>query len=167
MQLPTVSVVVPCYNAEAFVGRAVASALAQTAPPLEVICVDDGSTDGTSGVLGALERARPDVVRVVRQPNGGAPAARNRGLAEARGDYVEFLDADDEIGPDKLARQIALAESERGDFVAASYRCRYPDGRSATRSVEPGNPWVRLLQKGLGITSSNLWRRSAVEAVGG
>src|SRR5690606_32136288 len=97
--LPAVSVVVPCYNVEGFVRRAVESAAAQTHRPLEIICVDDGSTDGTLGVLRELEAEHPGLVRVLAGPNGGAPAARNRGLKEARGEYVQFLDADDELAP--------------------------------------------------------------------
>ena len=163
---PTVSVVVPCYNVAPWVERAVGSALAQTAPPLEVICVDDGSTDGTLGVLRALEAGHPERVRVLTGPNGGAPAARNRGLAEARGAYVQFLDADDELGADKLSAQVAIAEREGADLVAGAYR-RVAKGEEDHKAVEHGNPWVQLLRGQLGITSSNLWQRSAVEAVGG
>ena len=163
----SVSVVVPCYNVERYVERAVASALAQTAPPADVVCVDDGSTDGTLGVLRRLERAHPERVRVLAGPNGGAPAARNRGLAEARGVYVQFLDADDEIGPDKLAGQVAVAERAGADLVVGAYHHVLLDG--SERAARPGGrgPWLDLLEQRLGITSSNLWRRAAVEAVGG
>lgn len=161
----SVSVVVPCYNAEGHVERAVRTALRQSHPPTEVICVDDGSTDETLGVLRSLERSHR-VVRVLAGPRRGAPAARNWGLAEATGSYVQFLDADDELDEGKLEAQVALLE--RGaDFVAGGYRHRRLDGHMAAVVAEPGNPWVRLLQKRLGITSANLWRRSAVEAVGG
>ena len=163
----SVTVVVPCYNVAACVGRAVASALAQTDPPTEVICVDDGSTDGTLAVLRDLEASHPEGIRVLTGPNGGAPSARNRGLAEARGTYVQFLDADDELYPDKLGTQAALAERTGADFVAGGYR-RVRGGAEEHRT-EPdgGSPWVALLRGRLGITSANLWRRTAIKAIGG
>lgn len=163
----TVSVVVPCYNAEAFVAEAATSALGQTVAPVEVLCVDDGSTDGTLGVLRRLEADHP-AVRVMTGPNGGPSAARNRGLAEATGDYVQFLDADDLLAPTKLEHQLALAEavSEPPDLIAASHRHRWDDGEEEVRDVGH-DPWVSLVESRLGITSSNLWRREAVLDVGG
>jgi len=89
-----VSVVIPCYNQARFLARAIESALAQTLPGLEVIVVDDGSTDDTATVAERFDR-----VRYHRQNNSGVAAARNTGLARARGDFVIFLDADDELLP--------------------------------------------------------------------
>jgi GT2 family glycosyltransferase len=97
-----ISVVIPAYNQGAFLAEAVSSALAQTHPDVEVIVVDDGSTDDTPAVLRAFAD-RPNVT-VIRQPNAGLPAARNRGLAAARGAYVCFLDSDDAILPAHLER---------------------------------------------------------------
>src|SRR5690625_4558810 len=105
---PNISVIIPCYNAEEYVRDAIASVLAQTYQPLEVICVDDGSTDGTLGVLRSLEAEHSDIMRVLAGPNGGAPVARNRGLAAARGDYIQYLDTDDLLVPEKLAHQAGL-----------------------------------------------------------
>ena len=102
----TVSVVIPCYNREGILGRAIRSALAQTVPPLEIVVVDDGSTDGSADVA----RGFGGCVRVIEQPNGGAAAARNRGIEAARGDWIAFLDSDDEWHPEKLALQLAAAE---------------------------------------------------------
>jgi glycosyltransferase involved in cell wall biosynthesis len=101
---PTVSVVVPCYNAAAFLEESLGSALAQTYPPLEVIVVDDGSTDDSATVAAALGPR----VRVIRQDNRGESAARNRAIDEARGEWVAFLDADDVWRPTKLERQVAM-----------------------------------------------------------
>lgn len=102
-----VSVVIPCYNAERYLARAVESVLAQTRPADEVIVVDDGSTDGSA----ALARGFGGTVRAVSQPNGGVAVARNQGLALARGRWVAFLDADDEWFPHKLERQVAALEA--------------------------------------------------------
>lgn len=102
MTEPLVSVVVPAYNAEAFVETSVGSVLAQSFRDFELIVVDDGSTDGTSSRV----RAYGDRVRLLGQQNRGVSAARNRGIAYARGRLVAFLDADDAWKPTKLERQL-------------------------------------------------------------
>lgn len=101
----TVSVVIPCYNRAHILGRAVESALRQTVSPHEIIIVDDGSQDNSAEV--ARQFGAP--VRVICQENAGAAAARNRGLAEATGEWIAFLDSDDEWATDKLERQFAAA----------------------------------------------------------
>ncbi len=101
--MPKFSIIIPCHDAERHVGAAIRSCLAQSATDLEVIVVDDGSTDGSAEVIEA-SRADPRVV-VIRQANAGVGAARNAGLRAARGDYLNFLDADDVLGPTKLERQ--------------------------------------------------------------
>lgn len=101
---PLVSVVVPCFNAERWLGAALDSALAQTWAPLEVIVVDDGSTDGSVDVA----RSFGDRVTVLTGPNQGPSAARNRGLGVARGEHVQFLDSDDLLLPTKIAACLAI-----------------------------------------------------------
>lgn len=107
MTAPTVSVVMPAYNAAGFVRRAVDSVLAQTWADLELLVVDDGSTDGTQGVLASYG----DKLHLLAQPNAGPAAARNHGLQRTRGEYVAFLDADDHWHPRKLERQLQLMQS--------------------------------------------------------
>ncbi len=101
---PTVSVIVPVYNGEQFLAEAVASVRAQNYAPLEIIIVDDGSTDGTAEVA----RGLGDDIQYVYQPNAGPAAARNRGVRLARGELIAFQDADDLWVDDKLAWQLAL-----------------------------------------------------------
>ena len=103
----TVSCVIPAYNAERYLERAVTSVLEQSRPPEEVIVVDDGSTDGT----GALLAAYGSRLRVMRQANSGPAAARNTGIRMAAGEIICFQDADDEWHREKLAKQLALFDS--------------------------------------------------------
>lgn len=102
--MPLVSVVIPAYNAGPFLGEALDSVFAQGYADLEVIVVDDGSTDNTREVA----ESYGDRIRYIRQDNAGASAARNRGIREAKGDFVAFLDADDLWVPSKLQKQLEL-----------------------------------------------------------
>ena len=104
---PAVSVVIPAYNAERFIGEAVNSVLEQTYRDFEVIVVDDGSTDKTAEVVKTCEE-----VRYLYKENGGTASARNRGVEASRGHYVAFLDADNLWEPEKLEVQIALFERQ-------------------------------------------------------
>jgi glycosyltransferase involved in cell wall biosynthesis len=101
-----VSVVMPAFNAGRFIAQAIESVLAQTYPHYEIVVVDDGSTDNTAEVT----RPYLGQVRYIRQANSGPSRARNRGIQEASGSYIAFLDADDVWRPNKLERQIALME---------------------------------------------------------
>ena len=118
---PLVSVIVPSYNVERFLPDAVASVRRQMWKELELIIVDDGSTDGTAE-LAARFAAEDPRVRVVRKPNGGPSSARNAGIAAARGELVCFLDADDMLLPEKINRQVAFLEFFPGcDLVYSDY----------------------------------------------
>ena len=166
----TISAVVPCYNVVGTVEEAVQSILRQTQLPDEAILINDGSTDETGAVLDRLQAAHPSLIRVVHTENGGAPAARNVGLALATGAYIQFLDADDILHTDKLERQRALIRSEEAppDLIVAPYIRRRPGAPDRTIAPEEGfDPWVALAQSRLGITGSNLWRKAFVQQVGG
>lgn len=102
------SVIVPVYNREHIVPRALDSILAQTYEPLEIIAIDDGSTDGSRRVLEDYSHRYPGVVRVVGQSNAGPAVARNTGLRRARGEYIAFLDSDDIWVQNKLELQVPL-----------------------------------------------------------
>jgi glycosyltransferase involved in cell wall biosynthesis len=99
-----VSVVIPCYNAERYIARAIESVLAQTRPADEIIVVDDGSTDSSADVI----RRYGNRVRRAYQENAGVAVARNAGIGLARGRWIAFLDADDEWFPEKLERQLGV-----------------------------------------------------------
>ncbi len=102
MNAGRISVVMPVFNGERFLGEAIESILAQDDSPLEILVVDDGSTDGSA----AVAQSFGGPVRVIRQANAGHVVARNRGILAARGEYVATLDADDLFSPDKFALQV-------------------------------------------------------------
>ncbi len=106
----TVSIITPCYNGARYLRETLASAAGQTRPPLEIIVVDDGSTDDSADIAETFGAP----VRVIRQPNQGESVARNRGLIEARGTHVLFLDADDLIAPEALQRMAVTLEGRPG-----------------------------------------------------
>jgi len=106
----TVSVITPCYNGSAFLATTLRSVLSQTQPPLEIIVVDDGSTDDSV----AIAEAFGPPVRVLRQPNQGESVARNCGIAEATGTHVLFLDADDLLAPEALEHLIRALDGRPG-----------------------------------------------------
>lgn len=110
-----ISIVIPAYNRAFCVGEAVESCLRQTSPPQEVIVVDDGSTDGTTGVLARFG----DRIRVLQQRNAGVSAARNAGILAARGDWVIPLDSDDELLPGTIAHYQAILSESPGVVAVA------------------------------------------------
>ena len=116
--IPTISVVIPCYNAESFLRETIDSALSQTHPPKEVIVVNDESTDGSA----AIAESYGPPVRVIHQRNQGETASRNTGMAAATGDWIALLDADDLWVPNKLERQLAALKDAPEDIV-----CVYSD----------------------------------------
>ena len=138
MSEPVISVIIPLYNKEREIEGTLRSVLAQTRRPDEIIVVDDGSTDGSAAKVEAL---RAPLVRLVRQPNAGECAARNRAIAEARGEYVALLDADDEWEPGFLEEIAALIGRYPGcglyctGFRIVSHDGIFPAEGPATRGV--------------------------------
>lgn len=121
MSSPKISVIVPVYNAGAYLVRCVDSILTQTEQDLELILVDDGSTDG-SGALCDSYAAGDARVRVIHKRNEGVSQARNDGLQAARGDYLAFADGDDFLEPDMYARLLAVREETGCDAVYCGFR---------------------------------------------
>ncbi|MEV0663225.1 glycosyltransferase family 2 protein [Actinomadura luteofluorescens] len=172
MRQPLVSVIVPVYQCRDTVGGALESVFAQTLPAerVEVIAVDDGSTDGGGELLDELARAH-ERLTVVHQPNsGGAGAPRNRGLELASGTFVFFLDADDRLGPEALERMTAMAERNGTDIVLGKQVGT--GGRKAPkvfdRSIERTHvfdPDCDLFGR-MSMAALQLFRRSLVERAG-
>lgn len=118
---PVVSVVMPAYNAGRTLAEAVDSVLAQTFQNWELILLDDGSRDGTASIARSYTRADPRIRYEANPGNLGAAASRNRGVSLARGSWIAFLDSDDVWRPEKLARQLKLAEQTGAQLLYTSY----------------------------------------------
>lgn len=166
---PLVSVIVPTFNRAQLVERAARSVLEQTYADVELLVVDDGSTDDTSLRLAALSDRR---LRVIGQPNGGVARARNRGLAEARGRYIAFLDSDDWWRPEKLSHQVAALEAapSRAGLCHTAVEIRsdaaFIERRPATAQGRVFEPLL-LNNNVHAPTSSGVIRREVFDAVGG
>lgn len=164
----SVSVIIPTYNAAEFLSLAIESAIKQSQPPLEIILIDDGSTDETPGIA----RGFGDSVRYIRQANQGVSSARNRGLAMARGEWVAFLDADDQFLPGKLERQLAVARQKPELDIVHSGWVLVDEAGKTLDVVEPWKDAPRLdletwlLWKPV-FPGALLMRTEAVRKVGG
>jgi glycosyltransferase involved in cell wall biosynthesis len=169
-----VSILIPCFNAERWIGQAIESALLQTHASTEIIVVDDGSSDGSLDVIKRFGKR----IRWESGPNRGANAARNQLLALARGLWLQYLDADDYLLPDKIERQIAFLDAHPGADIIYSpislvfnyYGARGLAGWERGYIVpipEPRDPWILLVREHLPQTGGPLCRKSAIKAVGG
>lgn len=187
MSRPRVSVIMIFYNAERFLDEAIGSVVGQTHESWELLLVDDGSTDGSRRIAERYADKHPERICCLEHPgrvNRGMSAARNRGLREARGEYIAFLDADDVWSPEKLERQVAILDAQpEAAMVVGLTEWWYswsglpgpphdfvPDpGVEADRLIPPPEFLVRfLLAEGISpCTCSVLLRREPVDAVGG
>jgi glycosyltransferase involved in cell wall biosynthesis len=169
MNSPSVSILIPAYNAERWVGEAIESALSQTYPEKEVLVHDDGSTDGTQRIV----RSFGGRVRWGAGPNRGANTARNALTRLASGDWLQYLDADDYLLPEHVARQVEAAQAApQADVVFSPLTDEHwKDGQVVGREVqpvpEPREPNYLLARWGLPGTHGMLFRREAVLRVGG
>lgn len=164
-----ISVIIPCYNCADTINRSVDSVLRQAYQNTEVILVNNNSTDNTHLLLRDYESAFPNKICVYNESKKGAPAARNCGLDKAKGEWIQFLDADDELLPDKLKIQYELAVVGKADVIAGNCLLKYNINGKVTdvvRQVQQ-DAWKGLITSNLGITSSNLWRKEALVNVKG
>ncbi len=138
MRKGLVSTIIPVYNRPKMLQEAVASVLGQTYRPIEIIIVDDGSTDETPQVVDALARAHPDEIQVVHSNNSGPGIAREKGRQLARGEFIQYLDSDDLLLPGKFSLQVKGLKHNGDCGVAYGMtRYRYGDGEVET------SPWKR------------------------
>ena len=167
-----VTTIIPVFNRPEMVRIAVESVLQQTYRPIEIVLVDDGSTDDTPTVLAALQRQHPDEVRVLHQANAGPGAARERGRRAAKGAYIQYLDSDDWLLPNKFADQVAaLQQAPHCSIAYGTARLVAADG---TLLAEPSRRTAELhsqlfpllLQERWWHTHTPLFRRSISDAAG-
>jgi glycosyltransferase involved in cell wall biosynthesis len=159
-----VSIVVPCHNSARYLRETVESATAQTLADLEVVLVDDGSTDGTRSLAAELARSDGERVRLVCQDNRGVSAARNRGILEARGRYVLPLDADDLIDARMLEEAVAMLEASPAISIVYTDRADFGD---VERTCPAGAFELPRLAYFNQIGYCSLFRRSLWEELGG
>lgn len=160
----SVSVIIPVYNGKRFLAEAIRSVLDQTLPPAEIIVVDDGSTDDSAAIAARVALPPTTELILVRHPNQGPAAARNRGIALAIGELLAFLDADDLWLPKKLERQIThLAQEPRADGVI----CHVESFVEPGGHLPPGRESSLFNQiSPMPIFSALLIHRSALDRVG-
>ncbi len=166
MPLPQVSILIPCYNGEKFVAEAIESALGQTHSHVEVVVVDDGSTDNSVEVL----KSFGDRIVFEAGPNQGACVARNRAFELSSGEYIQFLDADDKLDPRKLELQLPLLMNDQADMVLCKFGL-FGDhkGERPEKRIHPeptGDPFLYFLEFYIG-TPAAVYRRCFVEKSGG
>ncbi|OIQ00692.1 MAG: hypothetical protein AUK35_02270 [Zetaproteobacteria bacterium CG2_30_46_52] len=170
-----VTIIIPTYNYGSFVTRALDSALNQTYPNIEIVVVDDGSTDDTLARLSAYGNK----IHVITQDNQGASAARNRGIEEASGDYIAFLDADDCYLPENIAKKVDCLHQKQGRFLWCYSNCVWVDnwGHPSQRGDEiksmllhqkaQGDVFLQALSGALLGSNLFLFHRDVLAFVGG
>ena len=138
---PLVSILIPAYNAERWIAETIRSALGQTWPRKEIIVVDDGSTDQTRSIV---QKLASKAVSVITQENQGVCAARNKAYELCQGDYIQWLDADDLLSPDKVAKQMEAAEQSEGERTLLSSAWGYFIFRPNKAHFVPTSLWCDL-----------------------
>jgi glycosyltransferase involved in cell wall biosynthesis len=167
MKAPRVSIVMPAYQAEATIGAAVSSVLGQSYRDLELVVVDDGSSDATAEIVAA--HAGP--VKLVRQENRGVAAARNRGIKEASGELISFCDADDYLFEQHLAALVAIYDGHDGRLATANCYWLFPGGidrskvRYKGRFPAPGEQRRAILEQNF-LSTMSIFPRSLVDEIG-
>jgi glycosyltransferase involved in cell wall biosynthesis len=157
-----VTVIIPCLNVEKYIAEAISSALNQTHTDIEIICVDNGSVDATINIIKNFPQ-----VQLIFEPKPGAPAARNKGLFMARGEWIQFLDADDILCKDKVQSQVSIInESPDLAFICGAHEKLNIRGEGST--IYPsGNDFFSPFINQAGNTCANLWNKDWLLKVNG
>jgi glycosyltransferase involved in cell wall biosynthesis len=167
MKKMVVSIIIPCYNVQECISASIISALNQTYLETEIICIDNNSTDNTLSIINEFQIKFPKKIIVLKESKKGAPAARNKGLAIAKGEWIQFLDADDELMPDKILNQINyITNNPAGEVIISPLIKNFVD-RKHVFIETLDNVWVALTLCKAGFTCSNLYKKSALNKVNG
>jgi glycosyltransferase involved in cell wall biosynthesis len=163
-----VSVIIPCYNVEDYIEECVYSVINQSYKNIEIICIDNNSTDETLNVLEKLKLKYPQIL-IDKEYKKGANAARNKGLKLAKGEWIQFLDADDLLEPIKIESQINLILKHKiaVDFIASKYRRLDVFGNLSNSSFINTDSNIGPFVNEAGITSSNLWNHKSLLKING
>lgn len=165
--MPFISVIIPAYNSALFIDKAIRSVFDQSYTDYEVICIDNNSGDSTWDVLLQLQKVYPGLI-ITKEEKQGASAARNKGISMAKGEWIQFLDADDIILPGKLKRQTDLLKTDASAIlIVGSYQIVDVKGERSVFTITTGNKWEKLTEGSLGCTISNLFQKRSVIAAGG
>lgn len=160
-----VSVIIPCYNVEKYIAECIESVVAQTHKHIEIICVDNNSTDKTWDILCQLKEKYQIVLE--KEFKVGASAARNKGLSIAQGDWIQFLDADDLLLPSKIEHQLYLIQGKNVGFVAGAWKNRALNGIDKNVIQFHHNIFIAVFKSQSGNTCSNLWSKQSLNLVNG
>jgi glycosyltransferase involved in cell wall biosynthesis len=137
---PLVSIIIPVYNSENFLSEAIHSALAQTWNHTEIIVIDDGSSDNSFSIA---KKFSSDSFKIYKQNNKGASAARNLGFAVSKGDYIQYLDADDILAPDKIEKQLQLLGAQTRNYISSCSWARFSTSINKAKLI-PQKVWADL-----------------------
>jgi glycosyltransferase involved in cell wall biosynthesis len=160
-----ISIIIPCHNVEKYIDECVKSVLTQDYKQIEIICIDNNSTDGTWEKLENLKQQYPQII-IDRELKRGAPAARNKGLSLAKGEYVQFLDADDLLLPEKLRTQADIIKNGHSDIIAGAC-IQQNKNKESVISPSQNDKWESLIKVELGNTCANLWKREKLLEING
>lgn len=163
-----VSVIIPCYNVEDYVADCIQSVLNQTYSNTEIICVENNSTDRTAWIVKEFADKYPGKITFLHENKQGAPAARNRGLSVARGEWIQFLDADDKLLPDKIKNQVHEIEnsSDTFDIIISPLTRNLANGKIVHIEIA-SEVWTGLVTSRAGSTCSNLYKKEALDKING
>lgn len=159
-----VSIIIPCYNVDEYISECLKSCYNQSYEHLEIICVDNNSQDNTCQIL-QNEESDGKII-FLKETRQGASAARNLGLSVALGEWIQFLDADDLIYPDKILHQLELVHKYKCNLVYANFFTQKNDGLKIKSNINDKDIWFNLFEGTLGNTCSNLWKKNFLYKIG-
>ncbi len=168
--MTTISVIIPTYNVSEYIEEGLLSVLGQSYAAFEIICVDDGSTDNTVEIIKNIQSRFPNKITLFQnESNRGATYSRNKGLAIAKGEYLDFFDADDIMLPDKFENQVKVieAQAEHPDILVSDFYRRTTDGAETLYTFKEQDLWCAVMGTALGVTSANLYKRSMILTIKG
>lgn len=156
---PLVSVIMPVYNGEAYCERSIKSILNQTYRQIELIVINDGSKDSTADIIGKLAESDSRIVAIT-QENSGVSAARNRGIVEAKGDYIAFVDSDDFMIDSFVEKMLKAIVCDQSDVAVCGYKNVYSDGRKTERLLSVGKDTTEIIEEIITTNMINLiWNK--------